>query len=121
ADLGCASRALEQAHVDLGLRVIVNLALDPPILIINVIDAKAQKSLGESVADIDVKKPLAEALEKGVDDALNSAGFRVGGRLRVAATPDGCRIKVGAGARPDPRSPSEFLLPAGRYDVEVTR
>jgi hypothetical protein len=118
ADVRCASNALLQSKVDLGLRVIVNLALDPPVLIANTIDPHAEKVAHESIVELDKNTALIEAIERAASGVLDAAHFARGGRIAIAVTPADAKLTLPPGARADGEG---YVVSAGRHEVKAAK
>jgi hypothetical protein len=118
ADERCVSSVLRQSKVDLGLIVIVNLVLDPPVLIAELIDAHAERASNESSVDLDGKTALHDALEKSVNRVLDASGILRAARIKIAVTPDGAKLTLPPSARSDGDG---FVVAAGPQHIRATR
>jgi hypothetical protein len=81
SDVPCIARALRLARIDLGLRVIANFALEPPLITLNLI--AEERVVAEDLAELD--GPLAEVLARSTEKILRS--YPRGGRLSVEVSP----------------------------------
>ncbi len=107
SDVPCIAKALDAAHVDLGLRAIANFALDPPLLTLTLIGEGS--TLGEAVVEVD------QALDDAVMDATAKLLERYprGGRIAVAVTPPDALVTI------DPAASG--VVAAGTYHVRAAK
>ena len=109
SDLPCIARALAAAGIDLGLRVIANFALDPPLITMNLI--VEEKVIREVIDELD-DRSLASILEGATELLLWK--YARGGRLAIEVSPSDAAVTI------DPPAPDKVMAP-GRYRVAATR
>lgn len=118
SDPACAARALRLSGYDLGLQVIANFALDPPLVTVALLEVASGTNRGEVVVELSAGEPLVERVAKEANVILDRAGHPRGGRLRIETSPADSTIIVG-GRRPDAGERGIYTVPAGAQRVEV--
>lgn len=128
SDMGCISRALRNARIELCLRAIVNFAVSPPLVSLSLIEGPGARILAESVVETDDTAPLESRLRfaDGAAAMLDGAGFPRGGRIAVAVEPGDAKLVVrdcttGQVFAAETKNAAFFVLPAGCYEMEATR
>lgn len=145
SDLRCIGRALAERDLDLGLRVIVNLAIEPPLLTLGLIPRAAPPGAGtpldpdplegapEAALELAGPGALEAELSHATERLLLDAGLTRGARLTILVSPPEARLTVrararalrerprDAGAEPAPSSPAAreqtFVVAPGRVAV----
>lgn len=118
SDPDCAARALRLSGYQLGLQVISNFALDPPLITVALIDVAAGNNAGEVVVELSTGEPIGERVAKEAAILLDQTQHRRGGRVVVEVTPQDSTVVL-AGARPTPGARHDYTLLPGRYRLEV--
>lgn len=114
SDVACIARTLRFARIDLGLRVIANFALNPPLLTFNLIDAKEEKVVAEALAELD-GRPLIEVLKQQTADLLDRGGYRIGGRIALSVTPIDAAVAI------RPPVSQQIVIDPGTYSVTASK
>lgn len=117
SEQACIVRVMEEAGAALGLRTIVNFALDPPLLSLELISTDAEIKGQQAVLDTG-GNPWAQSLTVAVRALVDQQGLGAAGRVRVRADP------LAVVTLPDsPRARREaadlFRAPPGRHRVFV--
>lgn len=120
ADLRCAAAALRRAGADLGLRVLVNQAVDPPLLVTTLFDAGGAERDPESVVELERDRAVAPAAEHALASLFERAGFSLGGGLRIAVHPGDANLSL-QGRPLDPAARIALVLAPGRYEIQAQR
>jgi hypothetical protein len=105
SDVPCIARVLRLAKIDLGLRVIANFALDPPLYTFTLIEADGRVA-GETAAE-------SEALRASTEKLLDER-FPHGGRLVLEVSPLDAAVLI------SPDVPEGVIAP-GKYRVEASK
>jgi hypothetical protein len=119
SDARCMSSRLREAGVDLGLMVVADLGLKPPIVTTRVIDSRTERVLVNAIADL-AKDSLKNVVRGEVARALESAGHPIGGRVTIETSPPNALVAIDGGRGLEPGPTNSFILAPGRYDVRAT-
>ena len=119
SDVACRGRALASHELDLGLRAIVNFAIDPPLVSLSVVNASPPRVLTESLSELAGDTTLAEVLRREAATLLDRTGFPRAGRITVSVRPVDAILHV-EGAK-ESEQPGVFIVPAGRWEVRAER
>ncbi len=114
SDTHCIARALRLARIDLGLRVIANFALDPPLITLNLIGSADERVIGESVVELE-DRSIAEVVAGATERLLDSGSFAPGGRLMVDVEPLDAAVEV------QPPAAANTVIAPGRYRVRAAK
>jgi hypothetical protein len=114
ADTACIASQLAPFDADLGIVVIANLEIDPPLLSILLLDTAKRETIGESTGE--VSSAIERAILQRTVALLDAAGHPRSGRLFVQVSPPNAAIAIG-GAKPDLGAPNRFTVPPGSYDI----
>lgn len=114
SEVPCIAKAMALANIDLGLRVIVNFAIEPPLITFNLIDAKDQKVIAESLAEQD-ERALAGILRDQTADLLDKGNYTRGGRLMLDVKPPDARVDI------RPTGVVGAVVDVGKYQVTATK
>lgn len=118
SDPNCAARTLRLSGYQLGLQVITNFALDPPLVTVALIDVAAGNNVGEVVVELSTGESIEERVAKEAAILLDQTQHRRGGRVVVEVSPQDSTVVL-AGARPTPGTRHDYTLLPGRYRLEV--
>ena len=119
-DYGCMAARLSRAAVEVGLEVMVNTRLKPPIVTSTLIFGPSD--VVTSVAELEGDpRGTAARLEAHLFEILERSGYEIGGRLSVDVTPGDATVELDPRGEPDPRAPNVFTLPPGEYAVTAHR
>jgi hypothetical protein len=126
----CIGRALRTARIELCMRAIVNFAVSPPLVSLTLIDSAGEKIVAESIVEAGASR-LETELAGAAGAMLEGAGHPRGARLSIEPQPPDAKITVHACSDDqctegqeyfaDPKHPSSYLVPAGRYQIAGTR
>ena len=121
ADTACLVARLENASVRLGLIVVVNQALDPPFLSVQLVDTNQRRAAGTWRGSVAPEAgAIGAELRRVTAQLLEQAGHPPLARLIVEVSPPSAQVRVSGGALPELGSLPRFLLPTGSYDVLAT-
>lgn len=112
SDVPCIALALRNAGIDLGLRVIANFALEPPLLTFNLVRSSDGSIVAESLGELGAVS-LADVLVEQTKLLLDRT-FHRGGRLEVQVTPQDALVTIDP-----PRSGGVFA--PGTYRVSASK
>jgi hypothetical protein len=120
-DTACMSQKLAPLSTDLGLVVVINRELDPPLLSVLLLDTQnrrvAAESYGQFKGGIDRIGNELERITAGFFDRLQ---IPKAGRLVVAVEPKGARLLIPGDYPSDRGQPNAFTVPPGTYEVVAT-
>lgn len=120
-DTACMSQKLAPLSTDLGLVVVINRELDPPLLSVLLLDTQrrqvAAESYGQFKGGIDRIGGEVERITAGFFDRLQ---IPKAGRLVVAVEPREARLMIPGDYSPDRGQPNAFTVPPGTYEVVAT-
>ncbi|MEL7370515.1 MAG: hypothetical protein AAFN74_16465 [Myxococcota bacterium] len=116
SDTGCVARQLAPFQADLGLVVIVNGQLEPPLLGVLTIDAHSRRLVAERYEQIE-RSALMSTLRKRVASHFDTAGHPQWGRLDVQVDPPGASLRLVPSFPPEVGRPGFFILPPGEYEI----
>lgn len=114
SDVACIAGALRLARIDLGLRVIANFALEPPLLTFNLIDGQGERVIAETLAELD-ERPLGELLTAQTADLLHRGGYRPGGRIALSVRPIDAAVEI------EPPASQRVVVRPGIYSVTASK
>ncbi len=118
-DTACIGEQLAPFEADLGLVVVVDLEITPPLWSLILIDTKAKHVVDEHYAQVEGGAEVVfERVRAKAAEMLDRRGFFRAGRLVVRSTPTAAAVSI-AGQRPDVGTTHQFTLPPGTYAVSV--
>lgn len=115
-DARCLAEALVVFRADLGLVVIVDDQVEPPLLGVLLIESSGRRVVAERY-DSFAGPQLARAIARQAGEVLDAADLPQLGRLEVAVTPPDAFVDI-----PNAKlnlGPKLYLLNPGRYQVRV--
>ncbi len=118
SDTRCVARQLAPFQADLGLVVIVNGQIDPPLVGLLTIDTRRERPIAEKYQQVSRTK-LWTVLNRTLADHLDQAGHPSWGQLRVDVEPAGASIQLSPPYAPEAGRPNLFVVPPGRYVVSA--
>jgi hypothetical protein len=119
-DTACIGAQLEPFQADLGLVVVIDVEITPPLLSLILIDTKKREVVDEHYAQVEGdREALFSRLRAESGAMLDRRGYARSGRLLVRTTPAKAEVKI-AGQRADIGTPNQFTLPPGTYAVEAS-
>lgn len=117
SDGPCMASRLRPFGARLGLVVVVNGELSPPLVSVLLLDGAEGKITSEWAGQV-AAEGLADAVTTQARLALDKAGFQQAGRLKVRVQPRQASLRVGEDTLPDLGTPDTFTLMPGRYAVQ---
>jgi hypothetical protein len=122
SDVACIGARLRSLETQLGLVVLLNFQLAPPLLSLRLLDAEAGRELGRAVGELAADESrgtgLSARLASETASVLERAGFREGALLRVEVEPETAAITID-GAERERGAPNIFILAPGPHTIEA--
>ncbi len=119
SDTACTANRLRSFDARLGLVVVVNLAIEPPLLGLQLLDTDERRLVAESLGAVEAADGgISAAIRRRAAELLERAGYPQAGRLKVVVQPVNARVAID-GYEPDRGSVGRFTLPPGRYEVRA--
>ncbi|MCB9645945.1 MAG: PEGA domain-containing protein [Deltaproteobacteria bacterium] len=120
-DAACITRELRPMDAGLGLVVLVNGELDPPLVSVLLLDARRGAVAAEWAGQISGgPDAVRDAVQLRTSAALDKQGFLQMGRVRVRTSPaQAARVMDGA-TEPDLGTLDTFTLPPGPHRLHVS-
>jgi hypothetical protein len=116
SDQACVARILQEVDADLGLRAIVNFALEPPLVTVSVVERDGTRAGSPTLGEAGPAAPWAALLTDGTRTALDALGYSPAGVLVVRTDPPGAAVTVdGLAANPG----GQWRLRPGRHVVRA--
>ena len=120
-DPACIARELRPMDARLGLLVLVNGELEPPLVSLILLDAQQGEVVGEWAGRVAGGRGAVRATVVSRSSALLDAqGFLQSGRLRVRAQPAQAALMVDDAVPPDLGTADTFTLPPGPHRLVAT-
>jgi hypothetical protein len=116
SDLECIRDRVRPSEIDLALRVVINHAVDPPVVSLHLIDAASAKLITEKFGG--GAGDLRASLTRLAQELLDDAGHPEGARIRIALSPPDAEV-IFPGARRI--GPDLFLVAPGAHRIEAKR
>lgn len=113
----CVARRMAAAGIAQVVYVVVNLAVDPALVSVEVIDTASRRALAQRLAEVE-DDPVA-VVAATIERALLEAGHRLGGRLTVEVHPSDAALELTPTA-PVAADAATVLAP-GRYVLTARR
>lgn len=114
SDEACIRRVLEDAGATLGLRSIVNFALDPPLVTLSLVSTDPTQPPAQSI--FEAQGPWDQAVSTRVDALMLKRGLSPAGRLELSGA-DAVRVEFPSTPLAARESPTLFRLPPGQHTV----
>lgn len=123
SDTACIANKLRAFDARLGLVVVANLVIDPPLISLQLMDTDERRMVGQSIGELDVAadKTVSGAVRRRAAEIFETAGYLRAGRLLVQAEPPSATIAVAGGFEPNVGTPNVFTLPPGKYEVRADK
>jgi hypothetical protein len=118
-DTDCLSAELAVFRADLGLVLIGNAEVQPPLLGLVLIDSARERVLAERYETL-TGAPFAEQVRAQVDALFDDAGLLRSGQLELIVEPSGARVEVAGGLEPDPNAAHRYTLAPGEHPVRIS-
>ncbi|MBI4820263.1 MAG: hypothetical protein HY791_28600 [Deltaproteobacteria bacterium] len=121
SDEKCIADRLRAFDARMGLVVVVNGALSPPLLSLNMIDTEELRSMASDAGQIKPEEgSVSSAIRTRAAKIFEGAGYIRGARVIVEADPPRALITLGEGVEPDKGTPNVFTVTPGTYVVKAT-
>lgn len=118
SDTTCIADRLRRFDARYGLVVVVNLALSPPLLSLQMLDTDERRLVAESAGNVSAgDETVSQAIRARARKMLEEAGYIEAGRIVVDVTPPRARVSLADGQLPDDGSPNVFSVAPGRHEV----
>jgi len=117
SDETCVRRVVAEAGATMGLRSIVNFALDPPLITLSLIETDASRPPLQAVLEAQGRWDLAVAT--AVDTLMLQRGLSPAGRLQVACD-ESATVSFPGNPPFVAEGPRQFRLPPGQHTVRIT-
>lgn len=118
----CISSKLRAFSAKMGLVVVLNFELSPPVLSVQLVDTDLGELKAESLGEVSAQgeAALIEAIKKRTRGVLDQGGYVTGGRMVVKVEPPSAQIRL-PGKEPDKGTPNVFTLPPGNYELSASQ
>jgi PEGA domain-containing protein len=121
-DVPCIADRIRARRADLGIIIVANFAIAPPIVTARIIDAMRARVIKNALVETDAAS-LAPAVRGMTMDLVEASGHACGGRIAIETEPRDALVTLTSS--PSGRSPRRaqdvFTAPPGRYRVVVSR
>jgi len=118
SDSSCIADRLRRFDARYGLVVVVNLAISPPLLGLQMLDTDERRLVAEGLGPLTAaEKTVSAAIQARTRKMLDDAGYIEAGRILVEVTPGRARLSLATGQPPEEGAPNVFSVAPGRYDV----
>lgn len=117
SDETCVRRVVAEAGATMGLRSIVNFALDPPLITLSLIETDASRPPLQAVLEAQGRWDLAVAT--AVDTLMLQRGLSPAGRLQVVCD-ESATVSFPGNPPFVKEGPRQFRLPPGQHTVRIT-
>jgi hypothetical protein len=116
-DVRCIASRLRSFNARMGLVLVLDFGLSPPVIRVQLVDTDDQKLLADSVGELPAD--VSRGVEAKVDEVLEKAGYVLAGRIVVKVDPPNAiiRLKAPALIEPDKGTPNVFTVAPGSYEV----
>lgn len=120
-DTACMSQKLAPLSTDLGLVVVINRELDPPLLSAVLLDTQRRRVAAESYGQVKGGPDrVGPELERIVASFFDKLAIPKAGRLVVAVDPKEARVVIPGDYPPDRGASNAFTVPPGTYEVAAS-
>ncbi len=120
SDTLCIADRLRRFDARYGLVVVVNLAISPPLISLQMLDTDERRLVAEGAGPlVAAEKSVIEAIRSRARKMLDEAGYIEAGRIVVEVTPSRARVSLVDGQLPDNGSPNVFSVAPGRHEVRA--
>ena len=120
SDVVCIANRLRAFDARLGLVVVANLALEPALLSLQLLDTDDKRIVAQAEGELDGGQTLSAAIRGRADEIFDAAGYARAGRLVVDVSPPNAKVELGEGLEPDAGRGNVFTVVPGRYEVHAT-
>lgn len=118
SDAACIAAKLRMFDARLGLVVVLNYQLDPPVYSLQLLDTDAGRKVADRVGEVPRGEAPLDVVTREADALLGAEGFVKSGRIVVDVDPPRAQLRLTPGPEPDPGTPNVFTVAPGRYTVE---
>ena len=112
------ARQLAPFQADLGLVVIVNGQLDPPLVGVLTLDTQTERLIAEKYEQVE-RARLSSTLRATIADHLDRAGHPRWARIDVRVAPTNATIALSPAYPAEIGRPNMFVVPPGTYTVRA--
>jgi hypothetical protein len=120
SDVACIAQKLRASDAPLGMVVVVNNVLNPPLIGLQLIDTDQGVLIGQSLGGLEKDAPtISETVRRRARKLLEAAGFTQAGRVVVDVNPTAAKVVLGEDFEPDAGTPNIFTVPPGAYPVRA--
>ena len=118
SDTECIVERLGAFDARLGLVVMLNFVVQPPLLSLQLLDTGARTLVADAFGELDTQgaDPSSE-ISRRASALLEQAGFHQGGRIVVDVAPPRALIFLEPAFDPEPGLANTFIVPPGIYRV----
>ncbi len=117
SDLECISERARPSGIDLALRVVVNYAIDPPVLSLHLVDTASATIVREAFGGAS-RSTIGAEIARLSRELFDEAGYPEGARVRIDVSPPDAQISLDG--EPD-RTAGVFVVLPGSHRVEAQR
>lgn len=118
SDTSCIVARLRTFDARLGLVVVVNLALEPALISLQLLDTDDRRKIGEVLGELTPEeKTISNAIRTRARRLFEDAGYTQAARIAVEVSPPAAKVSAGDGVEADEGTPNVFTVPAGRYTL----
>lgn len=118
SDTSCIADRLRAFDARYGLVVVLNLAVSPPLLSLQLLDTDERRMVGESIGELGPGENVSQAIRTRAAQLFDQAGWGQAGRIIVDVAPGRAKINL-ADRTPDEGTSNVFTVPPGRYEVKA--
>jgi hypothetical protein len=120
-DNACIAKKLSALSNDLGLMVIINRELDPPLLSMILLEIQTGKVAAEFYGQVGGgPQKISAEIERLASDFFDKLKLPKAGRIIVAVDPPGARVLVPGEVGADRGTTNTFTLPPGTYEIAAS-
>ena len=120
SDPSCIAAKLRMFDARMGLVVVLNFQLEPPVYSLQLLDTDEGSKVADRVGEAEDLTALLDLIFREADGLLDTAGFVKSGRLVVDVTPPRAQLRLTPGRDPDPGTANVFTVAPGRYMVDAS-
>jgi hypothetical protein len=120
SDPACIAAKLRMFDARMGLVVVLNFQLAPPVYSLQLLDTDAGRKVADRVGEVGPGDDVLEVIAHHADALLDAEGFVKSGRILVEVDPPRAQLRLTPGLDPDPGTPNVFTVAPGRYAVDAS-
>lgn len=121
-DTECIASRLRSFNARMGLVVILDFSLDPPVVSMQLLDTDAGERVADAVGELPPNDParISAGIRAKTEEVLERGGYVLAGKIAVDVEPPNAVIRLAGGVEPDTGTPNVFTLAPGRYVVTAS-